>query len=328
MYQIKCFPQDFLVKEIPLYNPEPGQYSYFWMKKTTYTTITAIQTIARALNINPKNIGFAGTKDKTAITEQVISIKSISWEKIKNLNLKDIKLSYISDGKTPLSLGDLKGNEFMIAVRNISPAEIKKAGEKSKHNIPNLFGPQRFSKNNAEIGKAILKKDFKSAVNLIDHESVKEFLKKYPNNCVGALRTLPKKLLKIYIHAYQSLLWNRTAEEYLKTRHNPENIKLPILGFAAETESIKDSALKEIILDILNKEQLAERDFIIRQIPELSSEGGERELFIRPENFSIQIEDDELNKGKFKAIVSFSLPKGSYATTVIEFIFQQSPSLS
>ena len=46
-----------------------------------------------------------------------------------------------------------------------------------------------------------------------------------------------------------------------------------------------------------------------------------RDLFIKPIDFDIKIENDELNKMRYKAIVYFSLPKGSYATVVIKELF-------
>ena len=320
MYQIKQKPEDFIVKEIPLYGlDEDGEYFYFWLIKKDYTTMGAIKTIAKRLNIPLKRFSFAGTKDKVAVTKQVISIQSIKKErveKIENLKLTDIKLKYIGNGITPICLGDLEGNEFVIIVRNLKTKRIK-----SKEKIPNLYGPQRFSKNNAEIGRYLVKNNFKKATDLIDQEEVKYHLEENPVDFVGALRKIPLKIRKIYIHAYQGLLWNKTIESYLKTGPH-KNIKIPLIGFGTEIESIQDYNLKEIILDILHKEEISERDFILPKIKELSSEGGKRDLFIKPKDLNIKITEDEENKEKFKAVVSFFLQKGSYGTVVIDSIFQ------
>ncbi len=56
-------------------------------------------------------------------------------------------------------------------------------------------------------------------------------------------------------------------------------------------------------------------------MPELASEGDERNMFVKAEKLNIKTEDDELNKDKKKCIISFVLPKGSYATIVIKKIF-------
>ena len=83
MYQIKQKPEDFLVKEIPDYElDENGIYAYFWLTKKNFTTVDAIRTIANKLDIMMKRIGFAGSKDKIALTKQVISIRGIMGYRI------------------------------------------------------------------------------------------------------------------------------------------------------------------------------------------------------------------------------------------------------
>ena len=293
MYKIKQKPEDFIVNEITnIKLKKKGNYSIFLLKKKNYTTEKAVQTIANKLNMPRKFIGYAGNKDKVAVTTQYISVKNA---KIKELELKDIFLEFKGYLDKPILLGDLKGNEFVIRViSNKTPKKITK--------MINYFGEQRFSKNNKEIGKLIVKRDFKRAVNLIiknDSEQVKEYLSKNPNDYIGALRKIPLKILKLYVHSYQSYLWNEmVVKSSTKT--------LPIIGFGTKiTENIKG---------ILEKEEITTRDFIIKQIPELSSEGVERNLFVKIKNLKIE----KIKKGY---IIRFTLPKGSYATEVIKQIF-------
>ncbi|MEE9525462.1 MAG: tRNA pseudouridine(13) synthase TruD [Candidatus Woesearchaeota archaeon] len=316
MYAIKELPKDFLVKEIPLYKlDENGSYSYFWLTKKDYTTMNAVKRIATALNIPIKKIGFAGLKDRKAITKQIISIKA-SKEKVEALKFKDIKLSYVGQGIKPISLGDLEGNEFVITVRDLTTRRLKH-GEI----IPNLFGPQRFSKNNIEIGRALIQRDFQTAMELIDQEEVKHHLEEFPGDFIGALRKIPLRTRKIYIHAYQSFLWNKTVKEFIKL-NKAKNREIPIIGFGTDVEFIQNPDLKEIIKNILNEEEISTRDFIMSAIKELSAEGSQRKLFVIPKKIEVITEDDELNQGKIKTVISFTLPKGSYATVVIDYFFQ------
>ena len=177
MYRIKQLPEDFIVKEInEVILSDNGDYSYFWLKKKNSNTLNAIETIANKLRINKKSIGFAGNKDKNAVTEQIISIRAGN-KNIENIKLKDVELRYIGDGEKEVFLGSNEGNEFIITIRNLANKEIKIIEKKIKNNsilMPNFFGPQRFSNNNLEIGKAIIKKDFEKAVKLIleDRKSV------------------------------------------------------------------------------------------------------------------------------------------------------------
>jgi len=326
MYNIKQLPEDFIVKEISYIKPEDnGNYSYFILKKRNYATIKALKVISDKLKKPIKHFGFAGNKDKIAITQQLISIKNTN---IRDFGFKDIELKYLGNSNEPVSLGDLEGNEFVITVRNLDKNKINYVKKiiNNKMLVPNYFGEQRFSKNNYLIGKEIIKRNFKKALWLIlSHEwdiekPVKDYIKKNKNDYIGALRKINKKLLKLYVHSYQSRLWNKAAEEYIISAGIKENTAIPIIGFGLE--EIKDKKLKKIIDKIMEKENIFPRDFIISQLPELSSEGNDRDLFIRINNLRIiKTDKDELNKNKQKMIVSFSLRKGSYATEVIKYLF-------
>ena len=107
MHQIKQIPEDFIVTEInDIKFNNNGQYYYFTLKKKNYNTLRAIQAIAKKLRINEKNIGFAGNKDKNALTEQIISIKNGN-KNIENIKIKDIELKYFGKGDEKIYLGNL-----------------------------------------------------------------------------------------------------------------------------------------------------------------------------------------------------------------------------
>ncbi|MBD3310507.1 tRNA pseudouridine(13) synthase TruD [Candidatus Woesearchaeota archaeon] len=328
MYKIKQLSEDFVVKEIitPRVVRKDG-FLLYWMHKKEYTTSRAVHAIARALKIPPKFIGYAGNKDKNAVTQQLISVKGVPRKRVDDVSIKDIQLEYEGVSDSPISLGDHEGNSFEIIVRNIA----KKDYDRMVHNkdrVPNFFGEQRFSKNNAEVGKLLVKKQFRKAAEILkkgsgeQEKKIKHYLEENKNDHVGAIRTIPKKTLRLYVHAYQSKLWNQTAEQLLKKKHSSlsqmTNIKVPIIGFGTD---LKDKQVKETISRIMKKEKISKRDFIIKQIPELSAEGGERYLFTEPRNLDIGVlEDDEMNKKKKKVLLRFILPKGSYATVVVKYL--------
>ena len=153
----------------------------------------------------------AGNKDKKAITTQRISIKSTKpLEKFK-IDRDNLTLKLVGKGKTPISLGSLTKNHFEITVRNITHKP------KIMNIFPNYFDEQRFSKNNAEIGKLIIKREFKKVTKLLgeNHYCVKEYSQKKSTDFIGAIRTLPIKLIMLYIHSYQSKLFNRLLNNYI-----------------------------------------------------------------------------------------------------------------
>ena len=329
MYQIKAVPEDFIVKEISKANTgDNGQYAYFLLKKTNYSTVRALEVLSEKLKIPLKNFGFAGNKDKNAVTEQKISIFRGS-KNFGNFEFKNVGLKYLGNGKGPISLGDLEGNEFTITIRDLNNKNIKKIqqSQNKEFKIPNLYGQQRFSKNNQLIGKSVIKRDFKKAIELIlenagaNEEKIKGYLTKNKNNYVEALRLIPLKTRKLFVHSYQSFLFNKIVSQYLKNNGKFKNIKIPIIGFNFELGQIKNQSLKNIIKQTLVKEKINSRDFVISQVPELTSEGGFRDLFFNLNIKILEIAEDELNENKQKIRINFALPKSCYATVALEYIF-------
>jgi len=322
MYTIKQIPEDFIVKEVS--NVElgkVGQFTYFILKKKNYNTVTALQRIAERLRIPVKRFGFAGNKDKVALTEQLVSVKDIPKDLLGKIKLKDIEIEVVGFGNKPISLGNLFGNNFEITVRNLIKEDLDMLDIKLKKEmkIPNYFGKQRFSKNNSKIGRAIVKRDFKLAVELMlendgDYEKeVADYLKIHENDYVGALRKVNKKILKLFVSAYQSEMFNQTL-----TKYGGEDKKIPVVGFGTELE---DYDSKDIIEEIMEKEKVGIRDFVIREFPELSSEGTERKRLMSITNLQLkQVGEDTMNK-KYKVILTFTLGPGSYATEVLRNIF-------
>ncbi|MBI4453116.1 tRNA pseudouridine(13) synthase TruD [Candidatus Woesearchaeota archaeon] len=325
-----------------------GEYSYYKLIKKNCNTIDAITRIANHWNIYPKFINFAGTKDKNALTEQLISIKKGPK---KGLFLDNIELKYLGQGNERINLGCLKGNEFEIIVESDnSPREMVKT--------INYFDDQRFGVNNDNhiIGKLLLQRKFNDVCKTLK-------LVVEANNYVGALRTINKRVLLLYLHAYQSYLWNETVKEFIKHEfikgsdkyfeieyalgelfipeemNTVQNHKIPLIGFGVETDN-------EVIRDILNallvSEGISFSDFVIREMPEISCVGEDRNLLVDIEN--LKIEEMETEKKTFKTKLlktlknfkkifseqkpeikeyklSFFLNKGSYGTIVLKSLF-------
>ncbi len=331
MYAIKQIPEDFIVtEEGDLKLSKQGKYAYFRLWKREYTTMRAVEHIADFLRIPQKDIGFAGAKDKEAITEQVISVKNGTSRLIGTFKRDDIKLTFLGHGDAPISLGDLRGNRFGIVIRNLDHTP-----EKADF-IINYFDDQRFSTNNAAVGKAILQGKFEEACTMIDEGSVNASLADEPKNLIGALRTIPFRTLQFYLHAYQSLLFNQAVSEYLQCKYTagelldvpythgklvfplrrPENISFPVVGFGVE---YPDAGIQAIYRRLLEQDSLTERSFVVRAFPELSEEGNARDLVREVQDLKFsELEDDELNTGQKKCSITFFLQKGSYATLVIK----------
>ncbi len=304
MYVIKHIPEDFVVEEVSTITFSPGSFIYFKLWKRNVATLEAMEKIAFALKIPLNDVSFAGNKDKKAVTEQICTVRNVSRERLERLSFQDIKLTFLGSGSEPMHLGGLDGNKFTIVVRNLD--KLPKISSKFK----NLFGEQRFSTKNAEIGKFIVKREFEKAALLIVklHPGIKRiYVHLNQKDYVGALRCLPRKLLLLFVHAYQSLLWNKAALL-------SEEKSLPIVGFGSEVTD-------EVTKKILRAENLKPSDFVVRELPEVSVEGVDRAVWCEAKDLKVgKLQPDDSFPGKKKVQLEFFLPKGCYAT---EFIAQQ-----
>lgn len=168
---IRASPSHFMVEEIPLYEPSgSGNHLYINITKESLTTKDACSMIARTLGINESDIGFAGLKDRNAITTQTISIPISASElnetdkMIEKLKPLPFRINWAKLHGNKLRTGHLLGNRFSIIISGIddlhsSIESAEKTAEAIKNSgIPNYFGSQRFGAegDNSEKGRKII----------------------------------------------------------------------------------------------------------------------------------------------------------------------------
>jgi tRNA pseudouridine13 synthase len=165
---IKQRPEDFFVQEIPLYEPTgEGEHVYAEIQKVGITTFEAISRISRALNVSPRDIGYAGMKDAQAVTIQTFSILGTTPEAVMALKLPNITLRWAIRHGNKLRLGHLKANRFAIRLRDVNATDVVKLAPLVKtlqaRGLPNYFGEQRFGRrgDNHLLGAAIIRMDAK-----------------------------------------------------------------------------------------------------------------------------------------------------------------------
>lgn len=184
--------EDFYVEEIPEVIPEgEGPNIYIWIEKLGRTTLDVLLDIARDLHIDRKRMGFAGMKDKKAITRQWICIANMDsdeqFSEVESLagTIHNTEFLKVLRGRKKLRMGQLKGNKFRILVKeidgmdsedeNIRRETIEDAAKRAdailktleKTGVPNYFGWQRFGKprtNTHLVGEALIQNDLKEAV--------------------------------------------------------------------------------------------------------------------------------------------------------------------
>mgnify|MGYP001037529317 CR=1 FL=1 len=164
--QIKVRYGDFLVEELPLYDPcGEGEHTYVRIEKRGLSTFSAVQAIARELRIPARDIGYAGIKDAQAIARQTLSLLHVWPEEVEKLRIPGIEVLWISRHRNKLHTGHLRGNRFTIRVRRVGEAALPQARRilnlLLQRGVPNQYGMQRFGQrgNSHLLGQALLHDD-------------------------------------------------------------------------------------------------------------------------------------------------------------------------
>ncbi len=150
---IRQVPEDFVVEELTnREEQDTGKYLICTLTKKNWDTHHLIRDISRILRISQQRIGWAGTKDKQALTTQKISIYDMDKSELERIKLRDVTITPVGRSNKQVSLGDLWGNRFRIIIRKIAQpvdevntlmgrttSQIREQG-----GVPNFFGIQRF----------------------------------------------------------------------------------------------------------------------------------------------------------------------------------------
>ena len=176
--KLRSKPEDFRVVEIPkdISADEEGDYIILKVTSKNWETNHLIRELARRLGISRKRISFAGTKDRRAVTTQLLSIYYPDKE-LPEIKIKDIEIEFVCRSNRRIEIGDLIGNEFQIVIRDVEVGkeEAKKRIDEINKELkeiggfPNFYGFQRFGSLRPVthiVGKEIVKGDFDRAVDL------------------------------------------------------------------------------------------------------------------------------------------------------------------
>ncbi len=396
--KIKSCAEDFIVEEISCHPPAgDGRYVIARITSKNWETNRLIEKLASHLHISSNSIGYAGIKDRKAVTSQLMSFP-VDIEKLQNLGLPDVKIEVLYKSSKPVYRGKLLGNHFHIVIRNVKGK--KEDVEKVLHEIeenggfPNFFGVQRFGIARPIthiVGKYIVKNDLERAVmtyvaNPIkgeDEESYKarKFLQetrdfekaleiypkklaferriiahliKKPGDWKGAILSLPVNLVRIFVHAYQSYLFNRilsyrikrglpineaiegdiviTCEKEIVVQANEgivvneKNIEkinkqikkekcFPSGAIIGYDVKLAEKEMGEIERKVMEEEEIEREEFKIPHMPSFACSGMRRIIVVPVKQINWRMEDNNV-------FLEFSLPKGCYATSLLREIMK------
>lgn len=144
---LRTEPEDFVVEEVPSYEPSgEGEHLYLELTKRAITTPAMAGEVARALGVSNAEVGYAGMKDRCAVTTQRLSVPAdCDPERLRDL---PYGIRVLGRHGNKLRRGHLAGNRFRIRVRQAAPdwkprAEAVAAVLRLR-GWANFYGPQRF----------------------------------------------------------------------------------------------------------------------------------------------------------------------------------------
>ena len=316
-------------------------------------TIEAVTQLANTLKLPVDKIQYAGLKDGRALTSQKISIRGLQGGLTELPVLTHAFVKSAQSSKGAMSPGMLKGNRFTIFVRTKKGTDNKELEKKiheiEKRGFANFYGVQRFGNRflNPLLGKLLCQNNISEATKVflvdfgpLDLPLYKELRKRakavfgnwsemlkiydefpysfryeravlvslanFPDDYKKAISTIPDQV-KFWFYGYASYLINELLSEAVAGKVNlPSPLPLP-LGSDFKSDELYQKRLLEDGTDNYNTN--------LRQFPFLVKKPRSIEPWIMPEIHNLFFVPEGV-------IISFSLPKGVYATTFLTAIFE------
>lgn len=163
---MRCSPEDFVVDEVPLYPPSgEGGHTFVRIEKRLRNTEEVARGLARAAGVSPRDVGYAGRKDRVAVTRQWFSVPGLDPAQALELELPGVRVLQAEPHAHKLRTGQLAANRFELVIRNLEAAGIDRAREAAAEIVTrgfeNRFGPQRFGRDadNARRARAFVAGD-------------------------------------------------------------------------------------------------------------------------------------------------------------------------
>ena len=152
--------EDFQVSEVPLVKAcGEGEHSWLQVQKTGSNTQWVANQLAAFAGVKSNAVSYAGLKDRHAVTDQWFSVHlpgqpEPDWAALQH---DEFRILSFQRHQRKLKTGALKGNRFVLTVRNIDgdTADIdRRLGQVAAGGFPNYFGPQRFGRGGSNLASA------------------------------------------------------------------------------------------------------------------------------------------------------------------------------
>lgn len=315
----KQYNQDFIVKEDLGYElTNEGEHVFVEIRKEDCNTLFVAEQLAKFANISTKLVGYAGLKDRNAITTQLfgLHIPGKLTPDFSQFKLAGCEVLSVTRHNKKLRIGGLKGNFFSLRLRDISDASALEARlQLIQHSgVPNYFGEQRFGRDEHNLTQAMLWAN--GEINIKDRKKRSFYLSAARSAIFNDIvsQRIAKGIFNTVLNGDVLQLAERrswfVAEakelDVLQSRMNlgELNITAPMVG-DNQLNTMEDALLFETscinhhwssFLNLFKKERI---------------ETARRAIILRPKNLTWQWQDQAT------ILINFWLPAGCFGTSII-----------
>ncbi|MCH2173320.1 tRNA pseudouridine(13) synthase TruD [Myxococcota bacterium] len=324
MARIRERAEDFRVEEVPLYEPRgEGDHTFVHIEKRLRTTEEVARSLARAGGCSARDVGYAGRKDRVAVTTQWFSVPRLAPEEAVKLELPGAVVLEARRHPHKLRVGQLRANRFRLVVRDVDPLQIAEASRTlnafTRSGMPNAYGPQRFGRDGGNTQRALAL--LRGELELRDRRQARflvSSLQAWVFNEVLAARRRgdPGELDRVVegdvacLHGSGGLFWvEDTGREGPRAKSFEISATGPIFG----TRVLEPRGrVAEVEAEAMRCVGLSSGK--LRPPRGIRLRGARRALRVRPANAQLQGRND-------RADVCFELPSGSFASVLMEELF-------
>jgi tRNA pseudouridine13 synthase len=158
--ELKTTPGDFEVEEVPAYAPSgEGEHVFALIEKRGLTTRDAVRALCERVGADPNAAGWAGLKDKHALTRQWISIWGATPDSVKAAEVEGVRVLEATQHPQKLRTGHLRANRFRIRLQQVDMERIddirEVLSEIESQGLPNYYGEQRFGREGDNAERAL-----------------------------------------------------------------------------------------------------------------------------------------------------------------------------
>jgi len=314
--RLRAEPEDFVVDEIPAYAPcGDGDHLFVRFRKRDLTTPEACKRLARALGVEPRDAGWAGMKDRHAVTTQWVSFLGADPERARVAEVDGVEVLEALHHRHKLRTGHLSANRFELRIRDAGP-ELERARESmvilERAGVPNYFGTQRFGRegNNAERARRWLLEGGPPPRKRFEKRLLVSALQSEVFNQVAADRLRDG----LFERPVSGDLWRKEDSGGLFTTDDAEEASRRMAAWEiSPTGPMPGPKMRWPEDEARRREEAAlERLGVtaehLRRFGRLG-EGTRRPLRVRPRGATVEADGADL-------LLGFELPPGSYATAL------------